>query len=65
MDIRARSKGRIGVWRETSRKDRANGNEQSGEDRRARSKAMDLGSIPAGVRRFESCSSHFSGLLND
>jgi hypothetical protein len=27
-------------------------------DRRARSKAMDLGSIPAGVRRFESCSTH-------
>ena len=28
------------------------------EDRRARSKAMDLGSIPVGVRRFESGSSH-------
>ena len=38
------------------------------EDRRARSKAMDLGSIPVGVRRFESGSSHqffwVSGIVN-
>ena len=30
------------------------------EGSQAQSKAMDLGSIPAGVRRFESGSSHFS-----
>jgi hypothetical protein len=44
--------------RKTHKKAKNTLKEQSCEDRRARSKAMDLGSIPVGVRRFESGSSH-------